>query len=402
MTLPLDSADRKIVLLALSLLALLTLAALLMAPGSENPSHGFASTYSTAHDGAKAAYVLLGEMGYREERWVRAPAELPRPGDNTLLIIAGPLIVPSDDEARDLKQFVSAGGHLLVTGWMGGIVGEAKSVRATNPFFHEWHTFAAEMPSSITQRAPEVSMEVSAYWLHLEAGQQRYYGDRTGAVVTKWRLGKGDIVWWAADSPLTNLGITKASNLALFLNCVGPPQHTRVLWDEYFHGVRPGLWHYLSHTPVPWALLQVVILTAALIFTYARRSGVVRPLKRKSRLSPTEFVETVGALYQRKGAAAGALEIAYSRFRFLLARRLAMPSGVATPELIRSVRQSPGFSIPGFGQTLVQIESAIESQKVKEGTALTWIRQLYDYSQTLGLESGNRRIGAGRFERSPE
>ncbi len=166
------------------------------------------------------------------------------------------------------------------------------------------------------------------------------------------RDGSGEIIWWGSDSPLTNYGITRASNLALFLNCVGSAPGTRILWDEYFHGVRPGLWHYLSHTPLPWALLQLLVLAAFLVITYARRSGALRPLLRQPRLSPLEFIETVGALYQRKGAAAGALEIAFPRFRFLLARRLGIPSTVTTAELILSVRERPGWTIPGFAETL--------------------------------------------------
>ena len=229
-------------------------------------------------------------------------------------------------------------------------------------------------------------MEAAARWAHLGREQLRFYGSEQGATVTKMRVGEGEIIWWGADSPLTNYGITKASNLALFLNCAGSPAATRVLWDEYFHGVRPGLWHYLSHTPLPWALLQLLTLAAFVVITYARRSGAVRPLRRKSRLSPLEFIETVGALYQLKGAAAGALEIAYSRFRFLLARRLGIPSTTPTAVLVRSVREKPGWTIPGFAETLEQIEAAVNAQKVTEPRAMTWVGELYDFTRLLGLE----------------
>ena len=386
MTAPLDSTDKKIVLLSIFLLMLLTTLALLFAPGSQGSSRGFPSSYSTATDGAKAAYVLLGEMGYRVERWANPPEDLPRFSKNTLLIIAGPLIPSSDEEGRQLKQFVSGGGRLLVTGMVGAAMIRAKGVVPALAPRDDWQTFAAEMPSPLTRHAPEISIEAPAHWVHLDPGRQRYYGSEEGATVTKMRVGKGEIIWWAGDTPLTNYGITKASNLALFLNCVGSPGETRVLWDEYFHGVRPGLWHYLSHTPLPWALLQLLTLAAFVLITYARRSGALRPLRRQSRLSPLEFIETVGALYQRKGAAAGALEIAYSRFRFLLARRLGIPSTVTTPELIRSVRERPGWTIPGFGETLVLIEFAIKAQEVMEPKALAWVGELYDFTHRLGLE----------------
>ena len=159
------------------------------------------------------------------------------------------------------------------------------------------------------------------------------------------------------------------------------------MWDEYFHGVRLGLWHYLSNTPLPWALLQLLVLAAFLGITYARRSGALRPLLRLTRLSPVEFVETMGALYQRKGAAAGALEIAYARFHFLLARRLGIPSTAPAAELALRMRERPGWANPGFAETLEQIESAVKTQQVREPQALMWINELHDFTHKFGLEA---------------
>jgi hypothetical protein len=386
MSSPLDSTDKRIVLVSIFFLVLLTTLALLFAPGRQGSSRGFPSSYSAGPDGAKAAYMLLGELGYRVERWTNPPEDLPKFPKGTLLIIAGPLIPSSNEEDELLKQFVAGGGHLLITGLTGAAMIEAKAVAPALAPRDEWQTFAAEVPSPLTLHAPEISMEAADRWIHLGAGQLRYYGSEQGATVTKMRMGEGEIIWWGADSPLTNYGITGASNLALFLNCMGSPATTRVLWDEYFHGVRPGLWHYMSHTPLPWALLQLLTLAAFVVITYARRSGAVRPLRPKSRLSPLEFIETVGALYQRKGAAAGALAIAYSRFRFLLARRLGILPTAPTSELIRSVGERAGWTIPGFAATLQQIEAAVKAQEISEPKALAWVGELYDFTHKLGLE----------------
>jgi len=386
MTPPLDSTDKKIVLLSAAALMLLTTLALLFAPDNRGASGGAASSYSAAPDGAKAAYTLLEEMGYRVARWTSPPEELPQNSSNTLLIIASPFVLSSVEENQLLKLFVANGGHLLITGATGAAMIEAKAAAPAATAPAEWQTFVPEVPSPLTRQAAEISLQAPAYWAHLGAGQLRYYGSRLGAVVTKSRVGKGEIIWWGADSPLTNSGIAKASNLALFLNCVGSPRATRVLWDEYFHGMRQGFWHYLSATPLPWALLQLLLLAAFVVGTFGRRSGAVRPLTRPSRLSPLEFIETVGALYQRKRAAAGALEIAYSRFRFLLARRLGLSSSVTTAELIKSVQERPGWATPGFAETMQQIDSAVKLQQVREPQALTWVAELYDTARRLGLE----------------
>ena len=254
------------------------------------------------------------------------------------------------------------------------------------PLEDTWQTFSAEAPAPLTRRAPKILMEAPAYWTLLGASRVRYYGSKQGATVVRLRDGAGDIIWWGSDSPVTNLGITRASNLELFLNSLGAAPGSRVLWDEYFHGVRPGLGHYLARTPLLWGLLQLLVLAAFVLITYARRSGALRPLPRLPRLSPLEFIETVGALYQRKSAAAGALEIAYTRFHFLLVRRLGIPSTAPAAELVLRMRERPGWMILGFAETLERIESAVKLQRVEEPQALMWVGQLYDATHRMGLE----------------
>ena len=392
---PLDPGDKKILVLAACLLVLMTGAALFLSTREEGLPPGFPSSYSTDSTGAKAAYLLLAEMGYHVERWMSPPGELPERPESTLLIVAGPIIPVSADEAQQLQQFVARGGRLLVTGFAGASWITAMDMGlSTTESYGAWRTFVAESPALLTRHAPEISMKNTARMSHLAPGQQRYYGDKGGAVVAKYRLGKGEIVWWADDSPLTNYGLTQASNLELFLNSVGLPGPAEVLWDEYFHGQQAGLWHYLERTPMLWALAQLLVLAVFASVTYARRSGPVRPLRRESRLSPLEFVETLGALYERRGAAAGALEIALSNFRFLVTRRLGLPSAVPTADLVHGVRERLGWATPGLADTLQRIESAMQVQEVTEPKALEWIGQLYDFAHRLGLDQQSLGEGA--------
>ncbi len=128
MSVPLDSADKKILLLAVLLLGLLTLLAVLFSPNNRGASRGYPSSYSAAPDGAKAAYTLLVEMGYGVERWERPPEDLPNSARNIVLIIAGPVLPPSKDDMTRLRQFVAAGGHLLITGVGGAAMIGAKDV----------------------------------------------------------------------------------------------------------------------------------------------------------------------------------------------------------------------------------------------------------------------------------
>src|SRR2546422_4760103 len=44
---------------------------------------------------------------------------------------------------------------------------------------------------------------------------------------SSYSYGKGQVIWWAAATPLSNAGIRQRGNLNLFLNSVGPPGERR-------------------------------------------------------------------------------------------------------------------------------------------------------------------------------
>ena len=77
----------------------------------------------------------------------------------------------------------------------------------------------------------------------------------------------------------------------------------------------------------------------AIFFTYSRRSGPVRPLVPQPRLSPLEFVDSLGGLYQRAHAASAAVGVAYQRFRYLLIKRVGLGSNASTKELNQALQQ---------------------------------------------------------------
>jgi hypothetical protein len=388
MSVPLDSADKKLLVLSGCVLVVLTIAAVFVPTGQQGASPGFPSSYSTAKEGAKAAYMLLDQLGFHVERWTQPPADLPTPPAHTVLIIAGATAPATTDEKQQLRDFVEQGGRLILTEMAGADLLDLKGIDLASTDLDAWTSFTAEQPAPLTLGAPEVSMQSDVRWVHPPANLRRYYGDSGGATVAWLPMGKGEVIWWAGDSPLTNVGITRASNLTLFLNSVGAPGQTRVLWDEYFHDVRPGLWSYVSRTPLPWALAQLLLLGAAVLLTYARRSGATRALARESRLSPLEFVQTLGSIYERRRESTGALETAYSHFRFLMTRRMGTPSTAATADLIRAVQNRPGWALPGFSETIDQIDQAIKAGSVPEPKALAWIGELHGFAARLNLDPG--------------
>ncbi len=386
MPVPLEPGDRKLLIVAGLLLGLMTAGTLLFAPGAASPSWGYPSSYSAAAGGAKAAWLLLAELGYKVERWESSPGDLPAPAANTLLILADPALPASVEEKQRIRAFISSGGRVLATGKNGALMLPEADVRETPGRASGPEKFFAQLPGPITRQAPEIALQPAPRWGTKRASHLPCYGDAEGATVVSYRLGAGQVVWWADWGPLTNAGLPRASHLMLFLNSVGPPDQTRVLWDEYFHGQRPGLAAYLGRTPAPWLLLQFCILAAAVLVTYSRRSGPVRALAPSgSRLSPLEFIETLGDLYQRKGAAPEALEVVYHRFRFLLLRRLGLPLTASLDQLRGGARDRLAWHDPEFFKMLQRCELAVKAPGLSEAEALRLIGQLHQYTQRWRL-----------------
>ncbi len=381
----LDSGDRKLLIFSGVLLLLMTAAGALLGPAPTVPGMGLPSSYSTGEGGAKAAYLLLEELGYDVERWEQSPAELPSEADRCTLILADPLIPPSADEKNGLRAFVAAGGRLLVTGSLGAtMLPEADPKAEGKPSFAA-KAFRAQLPGPLSVHAPEVTLRAPVRWGTRHAHHLRYYGDEAGAVVVRYRFGRGEMIWWADALPLTNGALTETSNFMLYLNSVGDPDRL-ILWDEYFHGQRPGLWSYLGRTSLPWAGLQLGLLAATLLFTYARRLGPVRPLTVEGlRLSPLEFVETVGELYERKRAAAGALEVIVQRYRFLLLRRMSLPVNARLEEVASMVRAQQGPDAARFVETLHEAEQSAVNRRLAESDALRLVGDLHEGARRLGL-----------------
>lgn len=244
--------------------------------------------------------------------------------------------------------------------------------------------FSPQLAGPISRRAGSVAFRTDVRWKGNNPGALEYYGDGDGGVVVASSLGEGTIIWWADAFPLTNYGIAQASNLNLLLNSLGVAANSRILWDEYFHGERAGLWSYLRKTPLPWALLQTTLLALAVILTYSRRSGPIIMPAVASRLSPIEFVETVGDLYARKHAAAAALDTAVHRFRSLLAKSLGLPRETRLEDLRPLILQM-GDASAGLAALLERCELAAKSGIEDEGETLKLFQEIHSYTRRLRL-----------------
>jgi uncharacterized protein DUF4350 len=377
-----NPADRRLLLIAGGAFLLLLCAVAFLTPAGGEDAGVVPSTYSSGPGGARAAFLLLQQMGLPVERWENSPVDLPAEGSGAVLILANPVDKPNQAEHGALMRFVQTGGRVLVT----GIITDdffPPAYLLPQPTRTKPQTFDAIVPSAFTRHAERIELSPLALWGTLDDTQVPLYGDPRHPVVTSWKIGRGRILWWAGATPLTNARISDAENLNLLLDAVGlggdsadPP--TRIYWDEYFHGERGSLWGYVSNTPVAWGLAQLGLLCVAVLLTFGRSSGPLVPAARASRLWPLEFVDTLGALYQRADATPAAVGIVYRNFRVAMTRRLRLPSDISDAALGQALGNSLGWHGHEMAQTLARAGAASRGEKLSPNEALQLVQDL-DY-----------------------
>ena len=370
---PLTTSEKRgFITFGVGMLLVMTLAAWL---NSDNPDQeeGHPSSYSVQRHGGKAAFLLLQQSGYPVERWEKSPAELPGDADGIMLVLAGPESSPRTEEFGGILRFLLRGGQVLVAG-----TSPDRFVAQSSAEFGDVRVGHAECkpvaPTHLT-RGGAISQDGDLAWNHASDAVVVHYTDKADKpVVVSYALGRGQVIWWASALPLTNAGVRDRGNLDLLLNSVGDSK--RILWDEYYHREH---WFESSHHDNParmWALLQVALVAALVVLTFSRRSGPLVPLLRESRLSPLEFVETLGNVFQRARGTQVAVEIALNRFQQMAARRLGI-RGNASPEQIVLAITQHGLKLPSDVAALVRTSGdAAADPGLTERRALEYVRAL--------------------------
>lgn len=382
MPLKVDPKDRKLLLWA-SVLFVLLIAGAVLFGGDAGAKSEIPSSYSTASGGAKAAYLLLSQAGYKVERWEKPLDQLPQ-AKETLLILADPEEAPTREEKDRLKEFISDGGYVIATGmFVGTFLPENESVPVVLGGT-QWKKASALSPSEITRAAPEIVLAQNARWQAYSAAYS-LYGDGDRTLVVKYPYGRGEVLWWASATPLANAGLKEKGNLEFVLACVGAGTKREILWDEYIHGYRQTLGSSVAHSPVKWLALQLALLALAVVATFSRRSGPICKPASPVRLSPIEFVQTLGGLYETAGTASVAVDICYQRFRYWLTRRLGVASNISVADLELAVRDRWSFVDDHFVAILRRCESAKSDPYLHPPAALQLVQELDEHAVRLKL-----------------
>jgi hypothetical protein len=389
----LDTGDRKLLIGAGVLLSILIVASAYLSPTQNTGRSSYPSSYSTEGDGAKAPYLLLQQLHYQVQRCEESPTELGGAPASEVLILAGPTRASSPEERSAIFEFLQKGGRIVASG-----SGAAKLLPNAPPLAENYLTdattkFPALLPSPLMRGAPEISMFPPENWQPKSPAQLAIYGNEETAAVITYPIGRGQVILWGNSAPLTNGGIRESGNLPFFLNSIGPPDGIRVLWDEYFHGAHGTLWTYIVQTPLIWGAVQFGIVFLAIVATYSRRQGPIIVPARISRLSPLEFVETLGDLYSSAHAGSAAARIAYHRLRFQLTRQLELPANTPDQELAHSAGIALSWNEEELSSTLARAKRATTSAKVNDADTLELVQQMFDFTSRLELrrtETGER------------
>ena len=103
----------------------------------------------------------------------------------------------------------------------------------------------------------------------------------------------------------------------------------------------------------------------------------------QSRLSPLEFVDTLGSLYESANAAPAAVEIAYQRLRLALARRLGISLKTKLPALCQAASDRLGWTGSALFHTLSDAERAMRDIQLENSEALDLVRAIHGYLDRL-------------------
>jgi hypothetical protein len=380
MPLALNRGDRRLLLFGSGIVLLLMAVTMFLAAGAGDRGE-VTTTYSSASSGAKAAYLLLETLGYQVERWEDIPAALSAP-DATTFVIAEPLEMPSDDDRDALHHFLEAGGRVIATGQIGALFLNGSAV--PNPLgAPTWSKVPSIAPSATSRVAPEITLATRSWWVPNGSNALPLYGDTTLPLVVGIAVGRGEATWWAAPTPLTNAGLREPGNLEFLLASIGPRDGRRVVWDEYFHGRRRTLAASMWHSPAKWVGLQLTLVALVVLLTNSRRSGPIIVPPVESRLSPLEFVRTLGSLYARARAATVPVGVANRRLRHALADRFGVNARGTADDIAAIVAQRRRSTTPDLVSVLHQAEAAQANPSLGPAEALAVVQALGTQMKTL-------------------
>lgn len=412
------------------------------------------STYHNGPTGLRALHDFLSESGYKVIRWRETPKKLL--GDSgklvTTFVVVGQTQIPlGDDDASALRDWVSAGGRLVIIdrklnnlapgpgGWrilasaleMPNIdVDPANSSQMTDGVTALQPVQPTVLTSSIqsvlpsrygsrlrvlppseedsskpgrsaimiapSRRSPKPVISESPPPPPVETPSSPapivHIADSNGALLVDYSFGFGKVVILSDPYIVTNSGIKLSDNLQLAINTITARDGV-IAFDEYHQGrgvTENAFAAYFAGTPVLALAGQIVLLALIMLWTNARRFGRPLPLAGVDRRSSLEFVASMAELQERSRAFDLAIENIYTRTRRVLARYAGLDYNSSRSEI--ATRIAARSSIDGHKlETLMrQCEEAINGAPITSRQSVDLVRRLREVERDLGLFARQR------------
>ena len=392
-----SSRDRKLLLILCGAVLVLILIISFVSPQSAENDPRPAITNSGPM-GAKAAYLMLEELGRNVSGWTKSVGELNESLSDeetarTTLVLAAPNYDAMDEKelAAEVKTFLERGGRVLATGGTGATLLPDGGVKDAGMLQGGLCHTAPEGPGLLA-RAGSVEMMEGAQWA--SDGARYEVEQRCGmdAVVVRYAVGKGEAVWWSSAGPLENEELKNDADLKLLLATIGDGRD--VVFDETLHGATKTMWDEAKGLPLGWLSLQAALLFGLLIVSFSRRRGPIRMPVVMPRSSPVEFAVSMGDLYEKAAASSAATEAAKRRLLRIVTREAGVAQGTVDegPEAIaEALKVRLGGDWSGVREHLREAQRA-RQETFAMGSALVLVRALSEDAKKVRASLEPRRV----------
>lgn len=376
-------ADQKLLLIVAGAMLLLILIAAILKPQS-SPDDRRPTTTNSAPNGAKAAYLTLTAMGRNASRWTKPLATFNSEMDDaqaqrTTLVLADPQYDATELKVlrAELQRFLDRGGRVLASG-----PGSAELLPGgdlESPGLLQGgvcHT-TPEGPGPLA-RAGSVEIAEQARWATEDAKVEVAQRCGSEAVVVRYAVGKGEVIWWSSAWPMENAELKNDADLRLLLASLGDGRD--IVFDESLHGAVKTYWDVAKGLPLHWLELQGVLLFALLIFSFSRRRGPLRAPVMLPRSSPVEFANSMGDLYEKAGATSAATDAARRRLLRVITREAGV-AHLSVDQGPEAIAEALSARLGGDWSNLREhLQRCIDVQhsRIAERSALALVRALHE------------------------
>lgn len=371
------------------------------------------STFFTDPSGTRALFLVVKQFLPLAEQWRRPIDFLPlseAPDTASTLITAEPARPLSVAEAQHLKNWLNAGGQLILltsNGW------PMRQRRVDSESDEEvWRETSGSGATLLSQYAPALRWNKPDKF---NTGRAAGSSIADGAIVLRWRrsflnadgakviatvdnapvavevrVGQGRIVAIADPSMASNSALRRSDNAVWLVGLAAAWGTGKVLFDEYHHGFGQkrgaiALTSAFLRTPWGWCFLQLLAAGLLYVFVYRRRFGRIQEALLKHRASPLELVEARAGVLRVARAQGLAADLIVQHLGANLGKARGKAAAANLNRELEHLAQSRGAAAPA---TILQVLFA----RVQKGERLS-DREFVELGRTAG------EIIRGEYER---